>query len=109
MTGFEPDARDRGMAAERTDLAWNRSGLALLACGAFILRGIAGSDIPARYGAGLAVLSLGLAASLLGYWRGRRARRLGARPAGSRDLAPVSIGVALIGVAAAAVAMLAPS
>ena len=40
-----PDAppayeRDAGLAAERTELAWGRSSLALMACGAAIAKGI---------------------------------------------------------------------
>ena len=31
---------DRGLASERTDLAWNRSGLAVVACVAVLLRRI---------------------------------------------------------------------
>ena len=32
--------RDPGLAAERTELAWNRSTLALFACGAAMLKGL---------------------------------------------------------------------
>ncbi len=34
----ERSARDRGLARERTDLAWNRSGLAVVATVAIVLR-----------------------------------------------------------------------
>ena len=33
-----PDGEDRGLARERTQLAWNRSGLAVVACVAVLLR-----------------------------------------------------------------------
>jgi len=36
----DPEFVDRGLARERTDLAWNRSGLAVLACIAVLLRRI---------------------------------------------------------------------
>jgi uncharacterized membrane protein YidH (DUF202 family) len=37
---FEPDPVDHGLARERTDLAWNRSGLAVVVCIAVLLRHI---------------------------------------------------------------------
>jgi len=37
---FDPDPMDHGLPGERTDLAWNRSGLAFLACIAVLLRRI---------------------------------------------------------------------
>jgi uncharacterized membrane protein YidH (DUF202 family) len=37
---FEPDPVDHGLAHERTDLAWNRSGLAFVVCVVVLLRRI---------------------------------------------------------------------
>jgi uncharacterized membrane protein YidH (DUF202 family) len=35
---FDPDPVDHGLAQERTDLAWNRSGLAFAVCVAVLVR-----------------------------------------------------------------------
>ena len=40
VTTFDPDAVHQGLTSERTDLAWNRSGLAIVACVAVLLRRI---------------------------------------------------------------------
>ena len=40
MAEDDPDPVDHGLASERTDLAWNRSGLAVVACVAVLLRWI---------------------------------------------------------------------
>jgi uncharacterized membrane protein YidH (DUF202 family) len=40
MASLEPDPVDHGLTNERTDLAWNRSGLAVVACVAVLLRRI---------------------------------------------------------------------
>jgi Domain of unknown function (DUF202) len=37
---FDPDPVDHGLSRERTDLAWNRSGLAVVVCIAVLLRRI---------------------------------------------------------------------
>ncbi len=37
---YDPDPVDEGLTQERTDLAWNRSGLAFVACIAVLLRRI---------------------------------------------------------------------
>lgn len=94
---------DPGLAAERTDLAWNRSGLALLACGAAVAKGMTvGDPVPGRTAVGATVLVLGVVVWVLGAWQARRrsgpgrTRRV-ARPA---DLLPVAIGTAVVGIAA---------
>lgn len=106
--GFEgPDA---GMAAERTDLAWSRSGLALGACGLIELRGfpsITGSS--SRPVVGAAILLLGVVTWALGYWSAHHRRPSPGRPrpvATWRDLAPAAYGTAAVGVVGLGVAVL---
>ena len=101
MRGAEADSIDQQFAGERTDLAWNRSGLAMLACGAIVLRGLSRPPfIPARTAAGVLILVLGLVVWLLGVGQNHRrsaAPRHVARPA---DLLPVTLGTAAVGAAA---------
>ena len=98
-----PDGVTPGLAAERTDLAWNRSGLSLLACGAAVARGFTVGDPTAgRIGVGTAILVLGAFTWSLGAWQARRRAgaglaRIVARP---RDLLPVAAGTAAVGIAA---------
>jgi uncharacterized membrane protein YidH (DUF202 family) len=110
VSRFDPDARDPGLAAERTDLAWNRSGLSLLACGALVMRGIARPPLTTgRVAIGATILALGAVTAALGSWRLRRSRGRGSRAAEARDLQPIAFGVAVVGVAAFFVAGLFPS
>ena len=100
---FDPDGRDPGLAAERTDLAWNRSGLALLACGAVVARGMTvGEPVPGRTAAGVVILVLGGTVWALGWWQAQRRSRPGSarRIAGPGDLLPVALGTAAVGIAA---------
>ena len=99
-----------GMAAERTDLAWSRSGLAILACGVVILKGLpaitgsAGAPV-----AGTVVLVIGIFTWALGRWSAQRRRpRLGRpRPVAQwRDLAPAAYGTAAVGLAGLVLAIL---
>jgi uncharacterized membrane protein YidH (DUF202 family) len=105
MNAYEPDGRDPGLAAERTDLAWSRSGLSLLALGAVVLRGIGRPPLPAPdVAAGASLLLLGTATWFLGAWHTRHRRRRGTRTTILGDLVPITVGVAAIGVAAFVVA-----
>ncbi|HEX9260733.1 MAG TPA: DUF202 domain-containing protein [Acidimicrobiales bacterium] len=104
MTAPAEYERDAGLAAERTELAWSRSVLALFACGAAVAKGlpkVTGRE--GRPGIGVAVLALGAVVWLAGLpLERRRARigRTGPRPvAGSRELAPLAAGTVLVGVA----------
>lgn len=100
---FDADSVDPGLASERTDLAWNRSGLALLGCGVVVVRGMTvGDPIPARIGIGTVILVLGGVVWLLGAWQAhhRRAPGLARRPARPGDLLPVALGTAAVGAAA---------
>ena len=101
MSDWDPDGRDPSLAAERTDLAWNRSGLSLVAFGAVILRGIGRPPLSSpNIAVGVYVLVLGACAWFLGAWHAHRTRGRGARRASFVDLAPITAGVTAIGVAA---------
>jgi uncharacterized membrane protein YidH (DUF202 family) len=105
VSGADPDGRDAIAAAERTDLAWHRSGLALLGCGAVILRGIGRPPLSAGNTAvGVYVLLLGAIVAFLGAWFARGVKQRGDRRTTVADLAPIAIGVACVGVAAFVVA-----
>jgi uncharacterized membrane protein YidH (DUF202 family) len=110
MSTYDPEGRDPGLAAERTDLAWNRSGLSLLACGTAIVRGIGRVPLAsANTAAGVAVLALGAVTWGLGAWHASRSRRRGTRPTTAGDLLPTALGVSAVGVVALLVAILSPS
>jgi uncharacterized membrane protein YidH (DUF202 family) len=108
LEGYEgPDA---GLAAERTDLAWSRSGLALGACGLILLRGLPSiTGSPSRPMVGAALLALGAATWALGYWSAHQRRPSAGRPrpvATWRDLAPAAFGTATVGTLGLVVALL---
>jgi uncharacterized membrane protein YidH (DUF202 family) len=100
------------LADERTDMAWNRSGLAILACGLLVMRGLtlqnlARSDVAV----GGVILGLGILSYLLAGWHARR-RHSGTRvetAARASDLGPLAVGVAVIGVAAFILGLLFPA
>ena len=92
--------------AERTTLAWQRSGLSFVVTGFAMVRGIHGL-IPSRPAAGSVVLALGLAVWALFTWTAYR-RGAGAlfavpRPARVGDIVPLAIGTAALGLACTAV------
>jgi uncharacterized membrane protein YidH (DUF202 family) len=99
----EPARRppDPGLAAERTDLAWNRGGLALLACGAAVARGFPPAGFSARHVVGIVILVLGRFTWAMGaYEARRRSRALPERPVATRrDLLPVVVGTTGVGLA----------
>jgi uncharacterized membrane protein YidH (DUF202 family) len=104
---------DPGAPVERTRLAWQRSGLSLVACGLLIARGVpVEGGVVGRPSLGLAVLLFGLAAWAVGLRQERvRAKRIGTPrdAAVLSDLAPVAIGTFLVGVAGFVVGLLFPS
>ena len=109
MSPYEADSRDPGLASERTDLAWDRSGLSLIACGAVVIRGLANTPVTRGHLAvGACIVGLGVVAWALGWWRLARARGRGQRRTTSGDLLPVSVGVAAIGVAALVLCIVSP-
>jgi uncharacterized membrane protein YidH (DUF202 family) len=105
--------REPGLAAERTELAWDRSALSLFACGATVVKGVpsitgsSGRPLP-----GLAILALaGLAwASGMPYARTRsHATRLGQRAViRRRELLPMALGTMFVGIAGFFIAALMP-
>jgi uncharacterized membrane protein YidH (DUF202 family) len=110
VSSYDADARDPGLAAERTDLAWSRSGLSLVGCGAIVLRGMARTPLSSGdIATGVCILALGAAVWVLGAWHMRRVRARSHRPTSASDLVPVTIGVGLVGVAAFVVAAFFPS
>jgi len=95
--------------AERTDLAWNRSSLSLIACGAAILRGLGRQPlVRANVAVGVCVIVLGGLTWLLEAWGVQQVRRRGARRATAADLRPITLGVAAVGVAAFVLCAFAP-
>jgi uncharacterized membrane protein YidH (DUF202 family) len=101
VTEYDADSRDPGLAAERTDLAWNRSGLSLAACGAAVIRGLVGTGSPhGNLAVGACILVLGAITWALGSWHLAQARARRQRRTTTRDLLPISVGVAGVGLAA---------
>jgi uncharacterized membrane protein YidH (DUF202 family) len=110
VTSFDPESREPGLAAERTDLAWNRSGLSLLGCGAVILRGLGRAPYPpAHIVVGVCVLLLGALTWFLGAWYSRQRRTRSAKPTTTADLAPVTLGIVFVGLAAFVLSAVSPS
>lgn len=104
------DGPDEGMAAERTDLAWSRSGLALGACGVIVLKGLPSvTGDRSRPAIGGLILGLAIATWALGYWGAHRRRPSPGRPrptASWADLAPAAYGTAAVGLVGLALALL---
>jgi uncharacterized membrane protein YidH (DUF202 family) len=99
-------------ADERTDLAWNRSGLAIVACGVVIMRGLALNGLErSDVTVGAVILGLGITSYLLAGWHAHRRLAPGRaqRPAGAADLLPLAIGVTVIGIAAFVLGLLFPA
>ena len=98
--GFEPDP---GLAAERTQLAWSRSTLALFAFGAAVAKGLPHlTGTPGRPLAGLTVCAFGALVWLTSVPYARaRAHPDRVRPnVRRRALAIMAIGTAAVGVGA---------
>jgi uncharacterized membrane protein YidH (DUF202 family) len=89
----DPDA-DPGLAADRTTLAWRRSGISVVAVGLAVAKGIPTvDDVPGRPLIGMAIVGLGAVAFVVSALQaGRRARHAGtARPTAElADLWPVT-------------------
>jgi uncharacterized membrane protein YidH (DUF202 family) len=88
-----------GTAAERTALAWQRSGLALAATGAAVARGVPGSTVSDRPLLGTGVAVLGLLVWMAAALTERRRARRPVRPVATiGDLAPLAGATAVVGV-----------
>ena len=100
------------LADERTDLAWNRSGLAMIGCGLVVMRGLTLQGLPPRdVAVGAVIFGLGMASYFLAVWHA--GRRLSPdrveQPARPSDLWPLAFGVTAIGVAAFALGLFFPT
>ncbi len=99
-------------ADERTDLAWSRSGLALIACGLVVMRGLTLSGLErSDVAVGAVILALGMGSYILAGWHARRRLAPGRaeQPARASDLLPLALGVAAIGSAAFVLGLLFPA
>jgi uncharacterized membrane protein YidH (DUF202 family) len=108
----EPRVSPARSADERTDLAWNRSGLAIIGCGVVVMRGLTLNGLErSDVAVGAVILGLGMVSYLLAGWHARRRLRAGGveRPARPSDLLPLAIGVTTIGVAAFVLGLLFPA
>ena len=95
---------DHGLAAERTTLAWRRSGVSLLAVGLAVGRGLgAQSPVHARPAVGIVVSAMGAAVFLISLRQASiRARFSGSGRPTARlvDLAPLAFTTALVAIVA---------
>jgi len=100
------------LADERTDLAWNRCGLALVAVGLVIMRGFTLEDLSrSDVAVGATILGLGMVSYVVAGWHAHR--RLSPdraeRPASTWDLLPVAMSVTAVGLAAFVLGLLFPA
>jgi uncharacterized membrane protein YidH (DUF202 family) len=91
--------KERGLAAERTALAWQRNGLSLAASGAAVTRGIPDSGVTDRPAVGVVVVAIGLLAWTVATLSERHRSRTSPRPvARAADLLPIAASTTLVGV-----------
>jgi len=104
------DQEVAGLSGERTDLAWSRSGLGVLACLAAIVKRILPqlSTLDARAIVMVALVIGGVAWAFGLFWARMVAATTlaGRRVADTRTLRIVSIGTAALGVAATVIALI---
>jgi uncharacterized membrane protein YidH (DUF202 family) len=97
-----------GLAAERTSLAWNRSSLALFACGAAVVKGVPRLNEPdGRPIVGGVIVVLAVVAALASSWEERSRRHAVAAGAGVIEpqvVRRVAFANAIIGLAALSLA-----
>jgi uncharacterized membrane protein YidH (DUF202 family) len=87
-----------GLAAERTALAWNRTGMALLVAGAVLLRLFPPGDDLLRGGVAGAMVGAGVVTAAAG-WRAR------GRPAAERAVRRLAFAMVLLSLATAVAAL----
>jgi uncharacterized membrane protein YidH (DUF202 family) len=108
---YDSDPVDEGLTHERTDLAWNRSGLAVMACIAVLLRRIwplRGTDqIVALLCISAGAFAWALALSL-GRTVGSRADE-GRRQLSQRRATVITVGTLALGLGALALAFVPPT
>lgn len=105
--GGERPARDPGLAAERTDIAWARSGLAAITCLAGVLRRLASAHVATRWAVIVGLAVVGVVLALVQRRGAHRAEaRLGSADAAARRLTEVAVGVTGVGVLCLTVALL---
>jgi uncharacterized membrane protein YidH (DUF202 family) len=110
VTQYDPESRDPGLAAERTDLAWNRSARSLIGCGAVVIRGLANTPVGrGNLAVGACILTLGVVTWALGSWRLGHSRLRAHRRTSSADLLPIALGAAAIGTSALVLCIVAPA
>lgn len=102
---------EASLAAERTSLSWNRTSLAMLACGAAVVKGLPASAArEARPAVGAVIVVLAVATWLQAAWTERRRRAgiargdLAAEPSALRAaaLSAMAVGAVALGLAALA-------
>jgi uncharacterized membrane protein YidH (DUF202 family) len=108
--GCQPDEPDRGLATERTALAWTRSALALAAIGALAVRRGAQGDLPAvAYPVGALLFGAAVGLWMLGASiYNRRVARTGAGDPTPRAVAFKIMSIGTVGIAVAAVVLAIP-
>ncbi|HEY1633931.1 MAG TPA: DUF202 domain-containing protein [Acidimicrobiales bacterium] len=108
--GRQPDEPDRGLATERTALAWTRSALALAAIGALAVRRGAQGDLPAvAYPVGALLFGAAVALWMLGASiYNRRVARTDAGDPAPRAVAFKIMSIGTVGIAVAAIVLAIP-
>lgn len=108
--GEDPGGEDPGLAADRTTLAWRRSGVSIAAVGLAVSRGIPTVDgVPGRPLIGLTIVILGAASFLVSSVQAaRRATAVGTRRpvAGLGEVWPVTAATVATALGATVVVLL---